>query len=111
MMSRLEQLTLAAALPVGILVGIVDRHAEEVQPAVLLLGLAGAGLGALAPRAALPIGLVLGLGVPLVHAYVRLGHLTLPYATNSYAGTFLAIIPATLGALLGAWLRRGMARG
>ena len=107
-MPRFEQLALAAALPIGILIGVIDRHAEEVQPAVLLLGLAGAGLGAVAPRVAVPVGVILGLGVPLVHAYVRVEHLALPYATNGYAGTFLALIPATVGALLGGWMRRSL---
>jgi hypothetical protein len=105
-MTRLEQLALAAALAVGLLVGIVDSRAAEVQPAVLLLVLAGTALGALAPRAAFPVGVVLGLGVPLVHAYMRLRHVTLPYATNGYAGTVLALIPATLGAVVGGWVRR-----
>jgi hypothetical protein len=108
-MSRLEHFALAAALPLGLIIGGVDSRAEEVQPAVLLLGLAGAGLGALAPRAAIASGVVLGLGVPLVHAYVRLEHLALPYAMNAYAGSFLALIPATVGALLGSWARRQLA--
>jgi hypothetical protein len=109
-MTRTEGIALAAALLAGLLVGVVDTRAEEVQPAVLLFVLTGAGLGTIAPRAALPIGVLLGLGVPIVHAYVRMNHLPLPYAMNSYAAGFLALIPATIGALAGAWMRRGMAR-
>ena len=105
-MSRLEQLALLVALPLGVLVGIVDSRAEEVQPAVLLLALFGAGLGALAPRAPIAAGVVLGLGVPLVQGYMRLQHIALAYPTNGYAGTFLALIPAAAGALVGAALRR-----
>ena len=108
-MTRLEQLALAAAVPVGILIGIIDTRAEEVQPAVLLFVVAGAGLGALAPRLAIPVGLLLGLGVPIMHGYVRVNHLPLPYAMDSYASGFLALIPPTVGALLGAWVR-GRAR-
>jgi hydrogenase/urease accessory protein HupE len=105
-MTRIEQLALVAALTVGILIGVIDTRAEEVQPAVLLFLVVGAGLGALAPRVALPIGVLLGLGVPIMHAYVRLNHQPLPYAMDSYAAGFLALIPATIGAVSGAWLRR-----
>jgi hypothetical protein len=103
-MPRVEQLALAAALPIGIAIGVVDTHADEVQPAVLLYLIAGATLGTLAPRRALPIGILLGLGVPIVHAYVRLNHLPLPYAMDSYGAAFLALIPPTIGALGASWL-------
>lgn len=107
-MSRLEHLALIAALALGLVVGVVDSRAEEVQPAVLLLLLFGAGLGALAPRAAIASGILLGLGVPLVQADMRLRHVALVYPTNGYAGTFLALIPAAMGALLGAVARRSL---
>lgn len=109
-MTRLEQLALAAAVPVGLLIGIIDTRAEEVQPAVLLFVITGAGLGALAPRVAIPIGLLLGLGVPIMQAYVRVNHLPLPYAMDGYASGFLALIPPTIGAVLGAWVRRRTVR-
>ena len=109
-MTRLEQLALAAALVIGILIGTIDTRAEEVQPAVLLFLLAGAGLGALAPRVAIPIGVLLGLGVPIMHAWVRVNHLPLPYAMDSYAAGFLALIPATIGAIVGALVRHGVQR-
>ena len=105
-MPRPAPLALAAALPIGILIGVIDTRAEEVQPAVLLFLLAGVGLGALAPRVAIPIGALLGLGVPIMHAYARTTHLPLPYAMDSYAASFLALIPATIGAGAGAWVRR-----
>ena len=106
MATRIEQLALASALPIGILIGLIDTRAKEVQPAVLLFLVAGAGLGALAPRVAVPVGIVLGLGVPIMHAYMRLNHLPLPYAIDSYASAFIALIPATLGTLAGAGVRR-----
>jgi hypothetical protein len=105
-MTRTEGLTLAAAVPIGLLIGLVDRRAEEVQPAVLLFLLSGAVLGALSPRLAIPTGILLGLGVPIIHAWVRLNELTLPYAMDSYASSFIALIPATVGTLAGAWARR-----
>jgi hypothetical protein len=113
-MTRVEQLTLAAALPIGIAIGILDARADEVQPAVLLYLVAGAALGALAPRLAVPLGLLLGLGVPVVHAYIRINHLPLPYAMDSYASSFLALIPPTIGALGAAWVlgwREALKRG
>ena len=113
-MTRVEQLALAAALPIGVAIGILDTHADEVQPAVLLFLIAGASLGAIAPRRALPIGILLGLGVPIMHAYIRLNHLKLPYATDGYAGSFLALIPPTIGALTAAWVtgwREALRRG
>jgi lipopolysaccharide export LptBFGC system permease protein LptF len=103
-MTRVERLGLATALPIGIAIGVLDAHAEEVQPAVLLYLIAGAALGILAPRLALPVGILLGLGVPIVHAYIRINHLPLPYAMDSYASGFLALIPPTIGALGAAWL-------
>jgi hypothetical protein len=104
--SRVERLALAAAAPIGVLIGVVDTRAEEVQPAVILHLVAAGCLGALASRVAIPIGVLVGLGVPIVHAYMRLNQLPLPYATDSYLGTFLALIPAMLGAIAGAWARR-----
>ena len=113
-MTRVEQLALAAALPIGIAIGVLDAHAEEVQPAVLLYLVAGAALGTFAPRRALPIGILLGLGVPIVHAYIRINHLPLPYSMDSYGSSFLALIPPTIGALGAAWMlgwREALKRG
>jgi hypothetical protein len=105
-MTRTDGLTLAAAVPIGLVIGLLDRRAEEVQPAVLLFLVSGAVLGALSPRFAVATGVLLGLGVPIVHAWVRLNHLPLPYPMDSYASAFIALIPATLGTLAGAWARR-----
>ena len=105
-MTRAEQIALASALPIGILIGIIDAHAEEVQPAVVLFLIAGAVLATLAPRTAIALGAMLGLGVPLVSAWMRLHHLPLAYETNSYWSGFLALVPAVLGALAGTWIRR-----
>jgi hypothetical protein len=109
-MTRFEGTTIAAALPIGLAIGLVDTHSEEVQGPALLLFVAAAVLASRAPRRALAIGLLTGLGVPLVHAYVRLTHTPLPFPMNSYWGSFVALIPATLGAVAGAALSR-VARG
>jgi uncharacterized membrane protein len=109
-MTRLEATTIGAALPIGLAIGLVDTHSEEVQGPALLLFVAAALLASRAPRWTLAIGVVTGLGVPLVHAYVHLTHTPLPFPMNSYWESFIALIPATLGALAGAGLSR-LARG
>ncbi len=45
-----------------------------------------------------------------MQAYVRVSHLPLPYAMDGYASGFLALIPPTIGAVLGARLRRRTVR-
>jgi hypothetical protein len=105
-MTRLERLTLAAAIPIGLAIGLADARSEEVQGSVLLLFVATALLASRAPRIALVVGVLTGLGVPLVHAYLRLTHTPLPFPMNSYWGSFVALIPATIGALAGAGLSR-----
>ena len=92
----------AAAIPVGLAIGIADTHSEEVQGPALLLLVAAALLAWRAPRLAVPIGVLTGLGVPVVHAYIRLMHAPLPFPMNGYWGSFLALIPAMIGALAGA---------
>jgi len=109
-MTQIEQLVLAAALPLGLIIGVIDARSEEVQGPVLLLVIAGALLAALAPRRALAIGVLVGLGVPLAHAYVRLAHVALPYPMNGYWGSFLALIPAMLAAMAASWIRIAAAR-
>lgn len=64
-------------------------------------------LGALAPRVALYTGLLLGAGVPLTFIWMQTRGL--PTQSNGFAGTLLALIPALLGALAGALLRRRLA--
>ena len=108
--TNVELLALAAALPIGLAIGLLDIRSEEVQGTVLLLLIVGAALAFMAPRWALGSGILLGLGVPLVHAYVRLAHVTLPYAVNGYWSTFLAIVPAVLAAGAGGLAARALRR-
>ena len=105
-MTRLERLTFAAAIPIGVAIGLVDARSEEVQGPALLLFVAAALLASRAPRLTPVVGILTGLGVPLVHAYLRLTRTPLPFSMNSYWGSFLALIPATIGALAGAGLSR-----
>lgn len=88
------------AVGFGVLVGYVDVHEKDVQLPVLLI-LAGAFvLGFLRRRGVWRRALVVGAGVPLAHlASQTFGHVP-PYAT-SLPGTFLALIPAFIGAYVG----------
>lgn len=95
---------LTLALSVGLLIAALDTHASEVQVAVLLLLVTGAMLGALAPPVAPYAGLLLGAGVALTFIWMQARGL--PTQSNGFAGTLLALIPAILGALAGAMLRR-----
>ena len=93
-------------LAFGSLVGYTDLRAEEVQPAVLLIGSFAALLGAAYPDGAWRRGLLLGLSVPLAHVVSQLTGTVLPYPLPSFADTFLALIPALVGSYVGVGLRR-----
>lgn len=110
---QLESLTMRTTLlllPLALLAaagtGWVDTHAEEVQPAALLLVLATAALSFFEPRRAWLWWLVLGLSIPGAHLWARSAGTPLPYEVNSFGGTFLALLPAGLGALLGLGSRK-----
>src|SRR5262245_28716451 len=101
-------LLLALCASAGI--GWVDVHASEVQPAALLLLLCTAALCFLDLRRAPLWWLVLGLSIPGAHLVQRALGSPLPYEVHHFAETFLALLPAGAGALLGSgarlWLRR-----
>lgn len=105
---RLEPATMRTTLlllPLALLVaagtGWIDRHAEEVQPAVLLLVVATAAFSFLDSRRAYLWWFVLGLSIPGTHLWVRLTGTPLPYEVDNFASTFVALLPAGFGALLG----------
>ncbi len=97
-------------LPLALLVAAgtrwIDRHAEEVQLAVLLLFVASAAFSFLDPRRAWLWWLVLGLSIPGTHLWVRVTGTPLPYEVGNFGSTFLALLPAGFGALLGLGARR-----
>mgnify|MGYP001320516068 CR=1 FL=1 len=101
-------------LPVALLAaagtGWIDTHNEEVQPAVLLLFACSAVLCFLDVRRAWLWWLVLGLSIPATHLIQRALGRALPYEVSVFGWTFLALLPAGAGALLGSalgvWLRR-----
>lgn len=106
---RTTLLLLPLALLVALCTGWVDRHVEEVQPTVLLLFVASAVFAFLDPRRAWLWWLVLGLSIPGTHAWVRATGTPLPYDVASFGSTFLALVPAAFGAMLGLGAR-GMTR-
>lgn len=116
---RLESPTMRTTLllfPLALLAAVgtgwIDRHAEEVQPAALLLVVASALFSFLDPRRAWLWWLVLGLSIPGTHLWVRTTGTPLPYEVGPLASTFLALLPAGLGALLGLGSRKVLrARG
>ncbi len=81
---------LVAALLAGLVTGWLDLSAQEVQGSALLLMLAGFVTALPGGAPVVLIGLAAGMGVPVVHA-------TLDSSTFS-AASFLAVVPAMLGA-------------
>lgn len=86
-----------------------DLRNDEVQPAVLLLLVGGAVLGAARPRRWWAWGLALAAWVPAEPLWARLRGL--PYLWPANPGPLLAFIPGLAGAALGLALSRGMKRG
>lgn len=107
MTRHLPAIVLVSAVVVGLLLGVNDTRITEVQSSIMLLGAAGVLLGAMDPAHALRTGLLLGLGVPIVHAYVRLAGVPLPYPVASWWTTFLALVPPVVGAAVGGAVSRG----
>jgi len=103
---RTTLLLLPLALLAAAGTGWLDTHAEEVQPAVLLLVVTTAVLCFVDPRRAWLWWLLLGLSIPGAHLWMRAVDAALPYTMDGFAGTFLALLPAGVGALLGLGSRR-----
>ena len=88
------------AIIAGLGIAWVDARADEVVVAVVPLLIAGALLGLARPRLALLWGVLLGIWIPIEHWTGMLGTPVAP--SSSALGPLLALIPATLGALIGA---------
>ncbi|HWQ35804.1 MAG TPA: hypothetical protein VNQ79_23375 [Blastocatellia bacterium] len=100
-------LCVGVCLLAGLVIGYLDQRASEVQGIVLLL-LAATGLpGFIHPAGAWRWALLIGCGVPATHLVRRaLGYPpSYPVEPNVFA-SFLALIPAFIGAYAGALLRR-----
>jgi hypothetical protein len=104
---NMKQLTfhLSAVLILGTFIGWVDLHVEEVQWSVLFLLLFGAVLGVANPSLPWLSALLLGLSIPAAHLIAPLFHVHPIIPPNHFGWTFLALIPAFIGAYAGALVR------
>ena len=103
---------LVSALVVGALAFYVDLHSDEVQPAAFILFAGSAVIGFAQPKWSWLAGVVSGLCILGGHVANRAsgGAPTFPIEPNPY-GALVAVIPATVGALVGAGMRVMMRTG
>ncbi len=98
-------LVLAIALMLAALAGWVDVHNTDVQPAVACLLAFSFGLALARPRLWWLWALLVGLSIPVAHLIVCWVGFTLTYPVDGFAGTFIALLPATIGAAAGGGVR------
>ena len=103
-------IALLVAIVAGLVIGWLDLGSSEVQPIVALLLVAGGILGLVARRGAWLVAIVLGLGVPAVHAILWLTGRPPAYPMAAPWSVLIAMIPAAIGVAAGAGVR-GAARG
>lgn len=105
-MKRLEVFCYGLTLVFGCIIGYLNLHNNEVQPAVLAILVFTALLSFLQPRRAWLWAILLGLSVMLSYFIAEaIGYHAPPPDPNIFA-TLIALIPACIGATLGAVLRR-----
>lgn len=93
------------AIVAGLVIGWLDLGANEVQPIVALLLVAGGILGLVTRRGAWVVAIVLGLGVPAVHALLWAMGRPQPEPSVPPWSVMIAMIPAALGVAAGAGVR------
>ena len=94
------------ALALGLFVGYVDWHSEEVQLPALLVLLFAFLLSLAQPKTAWLWALIVGSCIPLVHFIGRrLGYAPLYPIQPNLLAAFIALIPAFIGAYSGALVR------
>jgi hypothetical protein len=98
-------LCLIAALILGMSIGWLDLHVEEVQWSVLLMLVLGAVLGYVCARFAWLWALVIGLCIPVAHLIGRFAGVHPIIPPSSFGWTFLALVPSFLGTYAGALAR------
>lgn len=86
------------------LIGWIDFHATEVQPAVFLLLVSGAVIAWLRPRAAWLVALILGLSIVETYFVADVLGKSPASASTPRIAALLALIPASIGAAAGALL-------
>ena len=99
------------ALFLGLVIGWMDMHSVEVQPTVLLLLVFGMFLGFAQPRHAWRWALLLAVWVPLGGFLAQFAGLrTAAPAEPGVIASFIAFIPAFVGAYGGVLVRRASPR-
>lgn len=91
-------------------IGWLDFHQSEVQPAVLLLFICSAVIAWLQPKYAWVVALMLGLSVVETQFVADVLGKTPAYPTGPRVAALLALIPASIGAAVGALIGVGMTR-
>jgi hypothetical protein len=108
MARRRDLRSLLIALAAGGGVGYVNTHNAEVQAPMLCLLMGTCALGLLWPDCAWRWSLLLGGAIPLSQTLALLCGAALPYANDwgHIASSLFVLIPATIGAYVGAALGR-----
>lgn len=105
-----ERSVIIVALMLGIVAGIVDLFARSPQIAPIVIVIFSFLLSLTYPRKAWAWALLVGMGVPLVNMLaLELGYGYLRRPESIYL-TYLALVPAFIGAYSAAMLRRHAAR-
>jgi hypothetical protein len=106
-----DQMCWSLGLLFGLMAGYIDLRADEVQGPVLLILIFATFLGFLNPASPWRWALIVGIGIPLTHFTGRaIGFYPhYPVLPNVFA-TFIALIPAFIGAYAGMLLRNIVAR-
>ncbi len=108
---RRAQLALVlTALLLSLTTGYVNTHNAEVQAPMLCLLLSTVGLGIARPRRAWRWALIIGAAVPLSQAVAAVVRVSVPYPNDLHhvLSSIFVLIPAALGAYVGATIRSMM---
>jgi hypothetical protein len=96
---------LLLALYLGLLVGLTDLRTDDPQLPALLLITFGLFLGFAQPKAAWRWALVLGLWVPAL-GFIAFAVKVTPAQLSDVFFSFIALVPALVGAYAGVFVRR-----
>lgn len=108
--SSVDKSVIFVALALGAIAGIVDLFARSPQIAPIVIVIFSFLLSLTYPRKAWAWALLVGMGVPLVNTLaMELGYGYVRRPENIYL-TYLALVPAFIGAYSAALLRRHAAR-
>jgi len=102
-------LTLCAVL-LCLVTGYVNTHNAEVQAPMLCLLFSTVGLGIARPRHAWRWALIIGAAVPLSQVLAAVVRVSVPYPNDLHhvLSSIFVLIPAALGAYVGATIRSAM---